>query len=76
MDNKKQIGGTHYQDFEVEPLTAMRSWLSPEQFKGYLRGNVIKYVARYEVKGGKEDLEKAAHYLDLLIDEISNNTYK
>ena len=46
----------------------MESWLSEEQFAGYLRGNVIKYVARCDDKGGIDDLKKAAHYLEKLIE--------
>jgi len=42
--------------------------MSPAQFAGFLRGNVIKYVARCEDKGGLEDLKKASHYLDKLIE--------
>jgi hypothetical protein len=43
--------------------------MSPEAFVGFLRGNVIKYVARCDAKGGVEDLRKARHYLDKLIEE-------
>ena len=41
--------------------------MSKEEFNGFLRGNVIKYIARD--KGGVEDLKKARHYLDKLIEE-------
>jgi hypothetical protein len=41
--------------------------MSEEAFKGYIWGNVIKYIARWEDKGGVEDLKKAHHYLDKLI---------
>ena len=40
--------------------------LSDEEYKGFLKGNVYKYVKRYEVKNGKEDLEKATVYLNKL----------
>lgn len=69
--NDHQIGGQHYVSLSVQPWGAMQSWMSPEQFEGYLRGNVIKYVARYDKKGGVEDLRKAAHYLDKLIAHIT-----
>jgi hypothetical protein len=62
-----QIGGTHY-DKNIQPWDAMQEWMSEEQFEGFLRGNVIKYIARYNAKGGLQDLEKAAHYLKKLID--------
>jgi hypothetical protein len=44
--------------------------MTEQQFQGYLRGNVIKYLWRYENKGGKTDLEKAEWYLKRLIEEL------
>ena len=41
-----QVGGDHYRSKTVQPWDAMESWMSPEQFKGFLRGNAIKYLAR------------------------------
>ena len=64
-----QVGGEHYRQHAVQPWDAMESWLSEEEFCGFLRGNVIKYIARYRDKGGVQDLKKAAHYLDKLITE-------
>jgi hypothetical protein len=46
----------------------MDAWMTEELFKGFLKGNVIKYLARCDDKGGKIDLEKAKHYLDKLIE--------
>lgn len=63
-----QVGGAHYTSKSVQPWQAMEAWMSEEQFKGFLKGNVIKYLARCDDKGGKIDLEKARHYLDKLID--------
>jgi len=68
MTDTYQVGGEHYTSKSVQPWQAMESWMSEEQFKGFLRGNVIKYVARYDEKGGKTDLQKAKHYLDKLIE--------
>lgn len=65
---QQQVGGDHYASKAVQPWDAMECWMSPEQFKGFLRGNVIKYVARCDDKGGVEDLKKAAHYLQKLIE--------
>ena len=66
--NDVQVGGGHYKDKAVQPWDAMAAWLSHEEFAGYLRGNVIKYVARCKDKGGVEDLKKARHYLDKLVE--------
>ena len=71
--NDNQVGGTHYKDKSVQPWDAMESWMSQEQFYGFLRGNVIKYIARandlsLSGKCGLEDLKKAKHYLEKLIE--------
>lgn len=63
-----QIGGDHYVTKAVQPWDAMQAWMSHEEFAGFLRGNVIKYIARYKDKGGVADLQKARHYLDKLIE--------
>lgn len=66
--NTVQVGGTHYTSKKVQPWEAMEAWMTPEQFAGFLRGNAIKYLARCDDKGGVEDLKKARHYLDKLIE--------
>lgn len=72
LADKEQIGGDHYKRLNIQPWDAMKAWMSPEEFKGFLRGNVIKYLARAEHKGAeKEDLKKAAHYLQKLIETIA-----
>jgi hypothetical protein len=63
-----QVGGEHYRDKTIQPWDAMQAWMTPEQFKGFLWGNVIKYIARWQDKGGIEDLRKARHYMDKLIE--------
>jgi hypothetical protein len=68
--NDEQIGGRHYLSKSVQPWEAMESWMSEEAFKGFIWGNVIKYIARWEDKGGKQDLEKARHYLDKLLEIV------
>ena len=67
-DSARQVGGTHYIDMAVQPWDAMQAWMSPEAFQGYLRACAIKYLARCDAKGGLEDLKKAKHYLDKLIE--------
>jgi hypothetical protein len=68
--NNVQYGGDHYMALGVQPWDAMEAWMSPEAFAGFLRGNAIKYLARTEKKGGVEDLKKARHYLDKLIELV------
>ena len=67
-----QIGGDHYKNMGIQPWKAMESWLTPEQFAGFLRGNAIKYLARCDVKGGLDDIKKARHYIDKLV-EVSDD---
>jgi hypothetical protein len=66
--NDMQVGGEHYQSKSIQPWDAMQAWMTDEQFKGFLWGNVIKYIARWQDKGGIEDLRKARHYMDKLIE--------
>lgn len=59
---ERQEGGTHYKDMKIQPIEyAMANELNACEF------NVLKYLSRHRKKGGKEDLEKAKHMLDLLI---------
>ena len=68
--NDTQIGGDHYKKKEIQPWDAMEAWMTREQFIGFLRGNIIKYIARYEEKGGIDDLRKLAHYAEKLIETM------
>lgn len=63
-----QVGGSHYKDQDVQPWAAMEAWMTPEQFIGFLRGNAIKYLARADVKGGLQDIKKAQHYINKLVE--------
>jgi len=59
---KKQIGGEHYLKYKIQP-----SEFVVENKLLYPEGNVIKYILRHSDKGGKEDLEKAKHFIDMII---------
>lgn len=63
-----QIGGTHYKDLGVEPWDAMEAWLTPEEFRGFLRGCAVKYLARANLKDGFVNYQKAHHCLTKLIE--------
>jgi hypothetical protein len=62
----QQVGGTHYKDMAVEPWVVMQAVLTPEEFRGYLKGNVIKYSMRQGKKADSDDAGKALHYIDKL----------
>jgi len=68
LASETQVGGNHYKEKTIQPWTAMESWMTPEQFEGFLRGNVIKYIARYKDKDGLKDVLKAKHYLEKLLE--------
>jgi hypothetical protein len=58
----RQVGGSHYQDMAIEPIEYILANNIP-----FAEGSVIKYVSRWRNKGGVEDLRKARHFLDMLI---------
>ena len=59
----KQIGGSHYKKMKIQPskFVIENELLFPE-------GNVIKYICRHRYKNGKEDLEKAVHFIEMIIE--------
>lgn len=60
---KSQIGGGHYKEYAIQPIEyAMANGLN------YCQANAVKYITRYKDKGGREDLEKAIHNLQILIE--------
>jgi hypothetical protein len=59
----KQIGGSHYQKFKIQP-----SKFVIENELLYPEGCVIKYILRHRLKGKREDLKKAIHFIEMIID--------
>ena len=57
----------HYTSGSIECIDAIKSALTPEEFRGFCKGNIIKYCWRAEYKGGSEDYQKAKWYLDKLV---------
>lgn len=66
--NDTQVGGEHYKGKAIQPWDYIVS-----NNLGYLEGNVVKYVSRWQVKGGIDDLRKAQHYLAKLIEVSESN---
>lgn len=60
---EQQVGGDHYRKLQIQPVEFIHA-----NGIGFCEGNVIKYVSRWREKGGIKDLEKARHYIDLLIE--------
>lgn len=61
----------HYNQSGVECIDAIAASMSAEEFQAYLKGNVQKYLWRYQHKNGVEDVRKAQWYLDRLVKELS-----
>jgi hypothetical protein len=65
---EKQVGGNHYKSLVIQPVDfCQRNELN------YCESNVIKYVTRHRTKNGVEDLLKAKHYINLLLEIEYNN---
>lgn len=60
----------HYTQGGIECIDALKASMSRDEYRGFLKGNTMKYLWRYRMKGGVEDLKKARWYLDKLISEM------
>lgn len=71
LDSKlsDNINPQHYKSGNIECIDAIKASMTHESFKGYLKGNIQKYIFRYEQKKSLEDLQKAEWYLTRLIQE-------
>ena len=63
---------SHYCRGGIECIDAIEASLGKDEFTGFLRGNIIKYVWRYKDKNGLEDLKKAQWYINKLIEVVKN----
>lgn len=66
----KQVGGSHYQ-LPIQPIEYILA-----NGLGYCEANVVKYVSRWRNKGGVQDLKKAIHYLEMLIEQEEKDASK
>jgi hypothetical protein len=67
----KQVAGNHYKDLPIQPVEYIYA-----NAMGYFEGNVLKYISRWRKKNGLADLEKAKHYIELLIELETRNAGK
>ena len=58
-----QVGGNHYKDMKIQPS----EFINKNKLQ-FAEGNAIKYICRHASKGQEQDLEKAKHYIDMIID--------
>ena len=59
---EKQVGGDHYASQKIQPIDYIQA-----NDLGFEEGNIVKYITRHKLKNGKEDVEKALHYCELLL---------
>jgi len=64
-----QEGGSHYKKMAIQPIDFIYFNEIP-----FIEGNIIKYILRHKKKNGLEDLKKAKHYLEILIEKEYENT--
>lgn len=68
---EQQVGGSHYRKGgEIQPWDIIKAWELD-----FWEGNVVKYVLRWKHKDGVQDLKKARHYLDYLIEQGEKNEH-
>lgn len=69
-----QVGGDHYKTMgDFQPWDVLQHWLTPEEYRGYQKGVAIAYLARERQKGGDQDIKKAAHHLQRLIEAMGGD---
>jgi len=62
--HKKQVGGDHYKRMAIQP-----SHYIVRNKLGWYEGNIVKYITRHSIKGGRQDVEKVIHYAELLLED-------
>ena len=62
-----QVGGDHYAKMKIQPIEFIL-----QNKLGFCEGNAIKYICRHRAKNGKQDIEKAIHYLQILLENYEN----
>lgn len=68
---EKQVSGNHYKEMKIQPIEFIQA-----NELSFSQGNVVKYVCRYKQKNGIEDLKKAIHYCELMIEELKQEQRK
>lgn len=58
-----QVGGNHYKELKIQPAV-----YNHVNGIGFIEGSVIKYISRWKMKGGVQDLKKAKHFIEMLIE--------
>ncbi|MHA3065778.1 DUF3310 domain-containing protein [Lacticaseibacillus saniviri] len=67
---------SHYDHGNMETIDVIQGGMTAEEYRGFLKGNIIKYISRADYKNGLEDLKKARWYLDKLIESVDDPSLK
>lgn len=70
---ERQVGGSHYQEMPMQPIEVMQAVLTPDEYRGFLKGCIIKYSMRAGRKEGTDDVGKAEHYRQFLTEWDAKN---
>lgn len=62
-----KINPDYYKNKSIETIEVIRNELTSDEFRGYLKGQIFKYLARHRLKNGIEDLKKAQWYMNYLV---------
>jgi hypothetical protein len=71
MDNVNHP--SHYNEGKIECIEYIESCMTPEEYRGFIKGNVLKYITREKHKNGDEDIRKAKWYLDRLVSRLGES---
>lgn len=64
---EEQVGGDHYKNLKIQPI----EYITANNL-GWCEGNIVKYITRWEQKGGTADIDKVIHYAQLLKQFVEN----
>lgn len=70
MEEKRQIGGDHYEKCGIMPTTYIRA-----NNLDFFEGNIVKYVTRHKDKNGAEDIKKVIHYAEMILEDVYGYKY-
>ena len=65
-ESNNVVHPNHYNRTSVEVIDTIKGMSTTSEYRGFLIGNIVKYISRYSMKNGIEDIKKARYYLDLL----------
>ena len=65
MEEKRQVGGDHYEKCGIMPTTYIRA-----NNLDFFEGNIVKYITRHKDKNGAEDIKKVIHYAEMILEDV------